>query len=558
MSADPGATASGGRRNPYSDLTLPGLLGEPPAAPLSLSGDPTRAARLLNQIARGTDTPRETRHLIGTGRITAATLDECRAQGRDSDLLLSVLARARRAQRLDEGDVQWLLAVLEHPGPAPTDSPVSDMSGLSSRAARSEPGQGEYGGRAVAWVRLKPGQPPDKQIEELDYYLLPAGADHVREELVLIAMEVGWRLRLPVERQVLLLLGPHADACLGGDLAELVVRAAVDGVHLNVLSVPWRSDCREWQAVRADALRGSGPVVSAAAGHETSVDPLLRALRSQAGRLVAPLAQPPDGRWTMEWILERLGEVDLFPDDREPGGAHPAAGEPSPEPPDTDAAPAVLPILLPSTGPPAPAGRRREIFEVFLFKSGKASGYDVLKPTGRRCDHNAWQRMGPSRPVQKWKGVQRYLAKLRPPGTLEQARWCTYSACGLVWVQYAVDSAPEDGAPPGPGDPALDDDPPGTPVRQERSPPGPNPGSPDVVRRGSARRRKPGKGHAAYAEETGGTPRREGGNAVRLDGSAVRREPDPPDHPSRRPPRDRDRPSPRESPPFGMYRLRPL
>jgi hypothetical protein len=264
--------------------------------------------------------------------------------------------------------------------------------------------------RTVGWIRLSlPHDSGNAEVRELDTYPVTDGG-MIRHELALIALQSRWRPLVAPSARLLLLLGADATAQLSGDAGELEAYAAVDGLHLTVLSVPQDSSTRAWVETRDRALQAEGTIVIAVTAEERSAQQILRSLHDK-GRATVDLAL--DGTAGGDTPIDVKALASLL--------APQSAGEPKP-------------------ASPAPTARqpvqRAVTKEIYLAKTDSAPGFDIMRETGHRCHHNSFSRLSPRRAPKKYKGVQRFLAKNDPRGVLLRAERCTASACGLVRIEY--------------------------------------------------------------------------------------------------------------------------
>ena len=420
MAAADGAGRSRRRDSKYSDLTLVGILKERPARLLSVPDEPSEFRKLLGRLGRNTATQPVVRKLLSNS--AQVLLDECSVDGRSSEILLTLLTQAQRAALLPDRS-WWLLTVVA----SSADSDSEDV---------------ELG---VGWVRLRlpnvAGGVMGELIQEWDFYPLPAGADAIRDELILIALESSWKPKVEGRDRVSVVLGPAAADYLGGDIKELEARAAVDGVHMTVVLVPRNSSDRPWIEARNSVLELEGPVLSAVDPGEQSGQRVLEAIRQQGKRQITALASPVNQGWTVATMIEMLQNAGILTASQQLR-------------------------LEPKTEVRATSKLRVEVKEIYLAKSGSGPRFDVLVETGHRCHHKSQSRIQHRSAPKKYKGILRYLRKLEPPGQIIEAKLCTHSGCGLVWVRFeAPVYDPADGA----GNTEAGAS--GSPVRLGRGPP---------------------------------------------------------------------------------------
>jgi len=450
----PRGTGQGrGRDSGSRDLVLTRLLADPPR---KLLGYGTAAAPEFARFSHDQATPAVTRRLLGrrvADRSFGLVQDVLKQQATDSvDLLYTLLTRAHRDVALPDG-TSWLLVIA-----APEPSSLV---------------------RSVAWAQI--GEPGGsvELVRDLEVYPLPAAlamaespargvagyppraeVEPLREELALVALQTGWRPRVPQEQRALLVLGQRSAAMLGKGVRELVARAAVEGVHLTIMPVPGDSSTRAWQETRRAALEIRGPTVAMLEPAERSALRLMQTLTHQGGRQVGSLPTPPTCATLILEVLDWLAPARI------PVSAPPVAlSEPAPPP-------VVAPRIV------------RTAFVVYLAKTGGSGGYDVLEETSHRCGHKKTRPVMHGNAPKKYKGVLRYLGRLPQEARLISAVVCKTPGCGLVTARYEILGVDAD-------DPAV------TPVGK-RAPPG---------RRGSAR-------GEAVEEVDGRLPDLDGGDAV--------------------------------------------
>ena len=428
MGAIEGTVKHQRRHEMLSDLALSKVLSEEPSSLLSVPVNPTEITKLFDALRRDQTTPPVVRKLLGRKHfglsegMAQALINESKARGCSLAILLAVLTRPKRVVPLPDGS-WWLLGVMKDD----VDSGNSEHQLL------------------VGWLRLRLSKSaevnPHNMVEEIDAYSVPQNLEAVRDELILVALQRGWKPSRPNSERFLVLLGPAAAAHIGSDINELEARAAVDNVHLTAVAIPRDISSPQWAGVRKQALEAEGRVFSAVFPDEQSSQRILAtvARRPHSPRLVTSLPSPGPGGWGLETMIRQLQSVSALP-----GGNS-----------------------FPLTGPRITSTVRFEKKEIYLAKTGSAPGFDVLLETGRRCPHDAWSQMrGGGKAPKKYKGVLRYLGKLDPPGQVLKAELCTSNGCGLVKVQYEfpILTVSEEGD-------LVETDPQGSTVTGARSPP---------------------------------------------------------------------------------------
>ncbi|OPG06014.1 hypothetical protein B1L11_33955 [Microbispora sp. GKU 823] len=371
-----------------------------------LPEDEAERKRLFGTYRSNRSTPRPTRTLMarGAGHPFKALLDDCARRGRPPAVVFTILTRAQRVIRLSEPDGSaaswWLLALME-----------DDTA------------------RRVGWLRLRAETataPPEDLIQEFDSYPLPEGEDALRDALTVMAMQTPWRPKTEDHERVLLLLGSQANGELARHIPELRARVAIDGVDLVVEDVPADSSTNVWEKTLHRALKLGGAVLTALTHEETSGWRIVEAIRRQhKDRRIIRLS-PPEV-WSVPVLLDLLRQHGVLP------GLSARTDRRWPEAePELRAGAAEDPRPAPSL--------QRTVHEAWLAKTGSGSNGDVLVPTAHRCNHSsrAWTRIRHGNAPKKYKGLQRYLMRLDPPGLMIRAKLCTHSGCGLVWLEYEV------------------------------------------------------------------------------------------------------------------------